>query len=184
VTTAFEVTRSHAAIGGTVTDSRSGAALAGATVEVLPLGVKASTGPDGFYGFLDLPPGTYSLRASLASPSSGYGSVTVGGVVVGTDPQGHPVLDGKASIALPPTRLIGIVKRADTQAPIAGAEVRVRTGGAVTRSNTLGQYVLTGVEAGAQSVRASAPGFATASVTITTVAGQDTSFDFALSAGQ
>ena len=184
MTTAFEVTRSRAAIGGTVTDLRSGAGLAGATVEVLPLGVRASTGPDGFYGFIDLPPGTYSLRVSLASLGSRYGSVTVDGVVVGTDAQGHPVLDGKANIALPPTRLIGTVKRADTQAPIAGAEVRTRTGGDVARSNNLGAYVLTGVEAGAQSVRASAPGLVTASVTITPVAGQDLSFDFALSAGQ
>ena len=60
----------------------------------------------------------------------------------------------------------------------------MRTGDAVTRSNTLGQYVLTGVEAGARSVRASAAGFTTASATVTPVAGQDLSFDFALSAGQ
>lgn len=49
---------------GTVEDSLSGRALAGATVELVPTERKATTGPDGLYRMSGLPSGTFQVRIS------------------------------------------------------------------------------------------------------------------------
>src|SRR5262249_49173319 len=141
----------------------SGAGIPGATVEVVGQGEQTQTRADGFYHFLDLPDGSYTLQAAAPGLGSRYAGVTVAGVLVAGDSAGRPVLDPRGDLGLPPTRLTGRVQRTGSLAPIARAEVRLRAGGVKTTSNNLGQYVLSAVEAGTQTVQTSASGFTTTS---------------------
>jgi outer membrane receptor protein involved in Fe transport len=62
---------------GRVTDAKSGAALAGATVMVDGTRHSGSTGNDGRYRLNEVPPGTYTLQARYIGFAPGSGSVTV-----------------------------------------------------------------------------------------------------------
>lgn len=172
--------RHRAAIGGYVSDAVSGIAIAGATVELAPTSLQTRTRPDGFYYFLDLPDGLYTLHAAAPALASRYGTVTATGVAVASDAAGRPIVDPKANLGLPPTQLTGVVRRSDTLAAIAYAEVRLRASNIKTRSSKLGQYVLPAVEAGTQTVQVSAPGFVTSSQAVTLGAGEETVVDFSL----
>jgi hypothetical protein len=176
----LEIWKHRAAICGYVRDASSGVGIPGATVVLVDPDVTTKTRADGFYHFLDLPNGSYTLQATAPAQGSRYAGVTVAGVAVASDAAGRPVLDPQGNLGLPPTRLSGRVQRADTLAPIARAEVRLRASGAKTMSNNLGQYALSAVEAGAQTVRISAPGFTTHSQSVTLGAGQNTVVDFNL----
>jgi CarboxypepD_reg-like domain len=57
---------------GTVSDARTGEKLVAANVVVQGANLGASTNLDGYFIILNIPPGTYRLRASLV----GYTSVT------------------------------------------------------------------------------------------------------------
>ena len=59
-------------IAGIVTDAQSGEKLLAANVTVEGLSTGAATNVDGFYAIVNVPPGTYRVRASLV----GYTSVT------------------------------------------------------------------------------------------------------------
>ncbi len=175
-----ELIRHRAAICGYVSDAVSGTGLAGATVELLPNGLQTETGADGFYYFLDLPDGLYTLHATALGFGSRYGMATNSGVAVASDSAGRPVFDPKGNLGLPPTRLAGQVQRSDTLAAIAYAEVRLCASNAKTLSNKLGQYAHSAVEAGTQTVQVSAPGFATNSQAVTLTAGQETLVDLSI----
>jgi hypothetical protein len=175
------ITVTHrAAICGYVSDAVSGEAIAGATVELVAQGLQAQTRDDGFYAFLDLPDGTYTLSASAPQLRSAYGTVTVAGVAVASDGSGRPVLDPKGNLGLQPTQLSGVVRRSDTMAPIAYAEVLLRASLVKATSDKVGQYIASAVEAGTQTVQASAPGFTLASQSVTLNAGQSTTTNFTL----
>jgi hypothetical protein len=176
----IEIIRHRAAICGYVRDANSGDAIAGATVEVVGQDTRTQTRFDGFYYFVDLPDGAYTLQATAPALGRRYAGVTVAGVTVADDGAGRPALDPKGNLALPPTRLSGRVQRADTLAPIARAEVRLPATGVKAISNNLGQYMLSAVEAGTQTVRISAPGFTTNSQSVTLSAGQNSVVDFTL----
>jgi len=178
--TTIETVRHRAAICGYVSDAVSGEAIAGATVELAAQGLQARTRDDGFYAFLDLPDGSYTLRASAPQLGSTYGTVTAVGVAVASDGSGRPVLDSRGNLALPPTKLSGVVRRSDTMAPIAYADVFLRASLVRTKSNKVGQYSASAVEAGTQTVQVSAPGFTAASQSVTLNAGQSTTTDFTL----
>ncbi len=66
---------------GVVTDASSGDPLPGVNVAITELGSGAATDPDGVYVILNVPPGTYALRASMI----GYADMTVTDVRVKID---------------------------------------------------------------------------------------------------
>jgi outer membrane receptor protein involved in Fe transport len=68
-------------IAGKITDAQTGEAVIGANVILVGTTLGASSNIDGDYFILNIPPGTYTLRAS----SVAYASVTVGGVQVTVD---------------------------------------------------------------------------------------------------
>ncbi len=68
-------------IAGSVTEQGHGEPLAGANVTVVGTRLGASTGPDGSYFILNVPPGVYDLRVTLI----GYASTTVKNVRVEVD---------------------------------------------------------------------------------------------------
>jgi hypothetical protein len=174
----------RASVCGYVRDASSNAGLGGAPVELVAEAVaRTNTRIDGFYAFLNLPDGSYTLRAAAPAMGSRYGTVIVTGVAVSRDGRGRPVLDPKGNLNLPPTRLTGLVRRSDTLAPIAFADVRLRASNVNTKSNKVGQYAVSAIEAGTQTVLASAPGFAAASRVVTLSAGQETVADFSLTPG-
>jgi len=177
-----ETVRHRAAICGYVSDASSGAGIAGATVELAAQGLQTQTRADGFYNFLDLPDGSYTLHATAPQLGSCYGTVTVAGVSVASDGEGRPLLDPKGNLGLRPTRLSGLVQRSDNLAPIAYADVFLRASNLKTKSDKLGQYVVSAVEAGTQTVQVSAPGFTTVSQSVSLNAGQNTAVDFKLTA--
>lgn len=178
-----ELIRHRAAICGYVSDAVSGTGIARATVELAPVALQTETRPDGFYYFLDLPDGLYTLHAAAPALGSRYGTVTTAGVAVASDSAQRPIFDPKGNLGLPPTRLAGLVQRSDTLAAIAYAEVRLRATNVKTRSRKLGQYALSAVQAGTQTVQVSAPGFVTISQAATLTAGQETVVNFSLTPG-
>ncbi len=68
-------------IAGTVRDAKSGEPLPGVNVLVEGTTLGAATGSDGSYFILNVPPGTYSVRAQMI----GYRPVVVAGVLVRVD---------------------------------------------------------------------------------------------------
>ena len=172
--------RHRAAIGGYVSDAVSGAAIAGATVELKPGGLETKTQGDGFYHYLDLPDGLYTLQAKAPALGTRYGTGTPTDVEVASDAAGQPKIDPKGNLALPPTRLTGVVRRSGTLAAIAYAEVRLRASNVKTRSSKLGQYAFSAAQAGTQTVQVSALGFVARSQPVTLRAGEETVVDFSL----
>lgn len=172
--------RHRAAICGYVRDANSGGGFVGATVELVGGEVRTETRVDGFYYFLDLPDGSYTLHATAPALSSRYADVTVTGVTVASDDLGRPAFDPLGNLGLPPTSVSGRVQRAGSLAPVAHAEVRLRASGVKATSNTLGEYVLSAIEAGTQTAQVSAPGLTTNSQGVTLDAGKNTVVDFTL----
>ncbi len=68
-------------IAGKITDAKTGEALIGVNVLVVGTTRGGSTDPDGEYYILNIPPGTYSLRASAV----GYAALTINDVKVLVD---------------------------------------------------------------------------------------------------
>lgn len=66
------------AISGTISETRGGPAVAGATVVVEGAGISTTTGADGSFAFTGVPAGTYSLVATRP----GYGASRLQGVAV------------------------------------------------------------------------------------------------------
>jgi hypothetical protein len=172
--------RHRAAISGYVSDAVSGAGIAGAVVTLEGQDQQTRTHADGFYYFLDLANGAYTLHAEAPALGSRYGSVTATGVSVASDSVGRPLFDPKGNLALPPTRLTGLVRRSDNLAPIAYADVQLRASRVTSKSNKLGQYVLSAVEAGTQTMQVTALGFTTISQPVSLIAGQSIVVDFNL----
>jgi hypothetical protein len=176
----IEIITHRAAICGYVSDGHSGEGLRGATVQLLAGGAETRTGADGFYSFLDLADGLYTLAAAAPQLGSRYGTVQVTAVAVARAADGRPLFDSKGNLGLPPTRLSGTVRRSDTLAPIAYADVHLRASRVHTKASPLGQYALSAVEAGTQTVEISAVGFMPVTQAVSLTAGQDTIVDFHL----
>ena len=153
---AFETFRHRAAIAGRVTDAQTGKPLPGARVAITS-GPEVFTAGDGFYRFLDLPAGTYTLTASLPGSGSRYGTES-GQVVLGEDLE-------TVDLELPATTVKGKVKDQAGQA-VRMAEVRVQGSGESAWSDAQGNYALSGVEAGARRIEVSARGFQKVSETV------------------
>jgi hypothetical protein len=101
---------------GTVTDSSNGNPIAGADINVSPLGASTTSGPDGHYSIL-LPVGTYDVTAS----AFGYVTQTANGVAItdgGTTTRDFP-LD-----PAPSHTVSGHVRDSDLN-PLANATVTI-----------------------------------------------------------
>lgn len=184
----WEIIRHRAAIAGRVTDAGSGGPLPGARIEITA-GPPAFTGrlallaqqhgsrweamaerpdrtraaTDGFFRFLDLPAGQYTLSAALPGEGSRYGTVAVQ-VALTADGEGNIPLE-TAVLALPATTVKGRVSdQSDTAVQMA--EVRVQGSGERTWSDAQGNYVLSGVEAGSRKLTIAARGFQSKSETV------------------
>ncbi|HEX5717921.1 MAG TPA: carboxypeptidase-like regulatory domain-containing protein [Thermoanaerobaculia bacterium] len=146
----------RASIAGRVTDAQTGKPLPGVRVEIAS-GPEVLTAGDGFYRFLDLPAGTYTLTASLPGSGSRYGTKSAP-VTLGEELE---IVD----LELPATTVKGKVKDQGGQA-VKMAEVRVQGSGESTWSDAQGNYALSGVEAGARRIAVSARGFQKVSETV------------------
>ncbi len=171
-----EIIRHRVAIAGWVTDEQSRKALEGVRVEItdqppafarrleahaLRLGERGKamtprpdrtrTAADGHFHFLDLPPGSYRLSASLPSAGSRYGEATAQ----------VPVEDGEvatAELALSPTTVKGRVLNNEDKG-VAMAEVRILGSGERVYSDGGGSYRLGGLETGRRRLEVTAQGY-------------------------
>jgi hypothetical protein len=99
---------------------------------------------DGLFYFLDLPDGSYGLRAAIPSRGRRCG-------VVETETKVSRDADGNLKIEflrlmLPSTLVKGKVTAADQPAGVALARVRVKGSGERAFTDAQGQYVITGIE--------------------------------------
>jgi Carboxypeptidase regulatory-like domain len=185
----WETARHRAALGGRVKDARTGEPLAAVRVEItagpaeftsrLTLLARqhgelwaalverldrTRTARDGFFRFLDLPAGQYTLSASLPGSGTRYGTATAK-VTLSAGGQGS-VSPGTVELALPATTIQGRI-RSTPNASVWMAEVRIQGSGERTWTNAQGHYVLSGVEAGARRLTISASGFRVKSEAVT-----------------
>lgn len=133
---------------GTVTDSTNNNPIAGAHIQVAPLGASTTTGPDGHYSIL-LPVGTYDVTAS----AFGYDDLTVNGVAI-TD--GGTTTRNFALDPSPSGSLSGTVMD-DASNPLANATVTI-LGTPIPPATTdaTGHYNFPTVPNGTYDVRAEA----------------------------
>jgi protocatechuate 3,4-dioxygenase beta subunit len=173
-------------ISGTVTDSVSGNALAGAKVYLRTGGVgggtlldSAVTSGTGTYSIDSVLPGNYRLVASAA----GHTTRTTMGVVVAA----APVTQNFQLVGLPAGIIIsGTVTDSVNGTPLAGAKVYLRTGGgggtlldsATAAAN--GTYSIDSVDPGTYRLVASAGGHTTKTVTGVVVAAAPVTQNFQL----
>jgi hypothetical protein len=158
---------------GTVTDSSTNLPIAGADIDVAPLGASTTTGPDGTYS-LTLPVETYDVTAS----SFGYVSQTANGVAItdgGTTTQDFaldPALSGSLS---------GTVTD-NASNPIENATVTI-LGTPIPPATTdaTGHYSFASVPEGTYNVKAEA-GRCNDPQTDSVVVSGDTTHDFSLPA--
>ena len=183
----WEIVRHTASIAGIIVDAVTQTPVPGALVAITsgPAGFEALiaalaadlgwsdqdarpdrrlTGPDGVYCFMDLPAGSYDLEISVPSMGSRYGTSTRNGVQVAAADAGKgPTWPAWAATAIQPTCVTGQVTRADTKAPIAGAQVWLHSDTNMALTDGNGTYLLSGLVAGTVAVEVAASGFSSAS---------------------
>jgi Carboxypeptidase regulatory-like domain len=98
---------------------------------------------DGCFYFLDLPPGTYTLTASLPNTGTRYGTVTTEALTVSRNTEGN-LQTAIAEIILPTTALTGTVTY--NNKPVNMARIQVEGSSTSAFSNAEGSYLLTGLE--------------------------------------
>ncbi len=178
---AVEEIRHRVAIAGSVTDSVSGRAIAGAIVELLDPPLQTFTREEGSFYFIDLPVGSYTLNISAPLFGTRYGVVNGLNILVQNTVDNQPILDSKARVRLTPTTLVGRVTRNDNNQPIERAIVQLRWSTVQTLTDKEGRYTLSGLLAGEPTVQASAKGFSTSIQKVVLTAGAETTANFSLS---
>jgi len=164
-----EKIRHQVAIAGKVTDKETGQTIGGAIVEIteMPepfktkLALKAlqygadwetlperpdrtRTAVDGYFYFVDLPDGNYTLTATLPGTSTRYDSAQTTAIVPSGDNEGKPKFT--ANIDLPPSGIKGQIKDPEGHS-VRTAKVQIQGSGEYTFSNDEGKYLLSGLEA-------------------------------------
>lgn len=183
-----EEVRHQVAIAGAVTDGKTRKAVEKARVEIIAGPVeftdkvqllssfngsqwalmteridRKQTQADGHFHFLDLPAGTYTLKAILPGSGSRYGEVQKNATVA-HDTDGNITM-ATADLSLPPTTLQGNITHGTD--PVTMVEVRIKGSGERTFSDGAGNYLLTAVETGQRAVAVSRQGFVPASQNVT-----------------
>jgi hypothetical protein len=191
-------------IAGRVTDEVSGAAIAGATIEVVdgpPAFEKkrqtlandpewerkaerldrTTSHSDGIFFLSKLPPGMYRLRVTPPPPSSRYETVETRQIEVAEtrDERGRIQLD-PADVALSPTRIHGQVTRGDSGDAVVGARVRLVGDYRVVRTDSQGRYALTDLVASSPTLEVSAVQFKPVRREVSLQAGQNLNVDVVL----
>jgi len=175
-----ETVRRRTAIAGRVTDFVTGQAIAGAIVELEGTKLRTQAGRDGFFHFVDLQKGAYTLIVSVPRAGSRYQTKEIEDVKVEDGPDGRPILDSKASVALSPTRLTGRVKGVRDGQPIEGAVVKLVGSEEKTLTDKEGKYMLSGLQACKPNVQVYSEGHVSKTMTVQLRAGQEGSADFGL----
>lgn len=127
---------------------------------------RSVTDPNGFFRYLDLPPGDYELGAVLAgtryAPATGSATVVMTGAT-------------RVDLALVPTALTGVVSSSAPAGPLAMARMRVVDSGEVAYTAADGSYTLSPLEPGTnRRIEISAQRHVTVTMTVTLAAGQTT----------
>lgn len=145
---------------GKVSDSATGLALAGVTIEATagsagPI-ASATTGADGSYSLSGLTPGAITITAAKAGYSSvsGSGSVVAGALVLFS-----PALQSTVGT------LKGQVVDATTNVPLAGVTVTVGASSITATTGNDGRFTVPGIAAGGYSVTFAQIGYATKAIT-------------------
>lgn len=175
----FTVTNT-ATLTGTVTNAVGGAAISGATVQVLQNGVSkgsTTTNGSGTYTFSSITAGVYDIQASATS----FGTALLNVVSI---PAGQTTTKNFSLGAA--GGVIGLVKDATSGSPISGATVTAYVGSAAvaattTNGNTGQNYTLAGLNAGSYLVLVTATNYVTQSFSGTPVtAGSNVTRNFSL----
>ena len=149
--------------------------------------LQTQTATDGSFTFLDLPDGSYTVRAALPAAGTRYAAATSATLTV-TCNQQHTISPARVELQMPPTALAGRVTAPDPQEqsiaalknlapngavtpapppapktiPIPMAKVQLQETGDYTYTNAAGEYCLTRLEASetkAWAIAVSAPGY-------------------------
>ena len=153
-------------ITGTVTDSASGFGIAGATVSYI--GGSTTTDPNGDYSLTDVSVGEHVVTVV----AGGYGSLSQSATVTAG---GTAILNFALS---PPGTITGQVTDSSNGIPIAGATITYNGGATTTDSN--GNYTVTSIASGTQTLSAAANGYTPSSQIVTVPAGGTATANFAL----
>lgn len=173
----WQIARQQVSIAGVVSDSETGATIAGAKVEITPttkgaLTRRTLTRADGLFVFIDLPQGDYSIAASLPHAGTRYGVISSEvSVISGRVPPNSPSLN--LTLRLPPTAVSGRII-GNQQEGVEFAKVQVHPSGETVFSDKKGNYVLTGLEAGSITIAVSAQGYQPKSEAASLTSGQKT----------
>jgi len=188
----WEIVRHQVAIAGRITSEFTGAPLAGSLVRItagpgefqerlallqkkwgaqwarkLDRYDQRQASSDGHYHFMDLPDGAYTLLASLPAMGSRYATEEAH-VSVTRDDEDRIEMS-IVDIVLSPTMIQGHIEKSSggENDEIAMAEVRISGSGERAFTNDDGNYRLIGVETGRRHLTASAPGYDSASASVT-----------------
>jgi hypothetical protein len=127
---------------------------------------QTATDRNGQFHWLDLPPGAYTLGASL--PGTRYAAATGTVTLVAT-------ALGTLDLVLAPTAVTGVVKAGSPAAPLAMARVRFADSDDVGYTAADGSYTLSPIEVGtARALEVSAQNFITTTRAVTLSQGQTT----------
>jgi PEGA domain. len=159
-------------ISGQVLDSATKNPIVGATVTVNPGGASALTGATGNFSF-SVAPGSYVVNASAPTYNGASQNVSVSGGQ-------HVVLTFKLVSITAYGSIAGTVLDAVTDAPIAGAIVRL-SNGLVRATDTNGDFSYSVVLNGTYTLTVSALGYATSSQPVTVKSGHTTNVRVLLS---
>jgi hypothetical protein len=164
--------RTGGPVGGVVTDTTTGAPLAGATVTFTDpndatQSDSTTTWYDGTYSFYGVPAGTYDVSVAGHLPRSQQETVAFNGTLHAD----LAVTDGAT--------LTGTVTETGGSTPIAGATVNATDAdGTVTATTGAdGSYTITGLEPGSVDVAATASGYVDSPDSFATVAAGSTATD-------
>lgn len=138
---------------------------------------RMTTGEDGFFHFMDLPDGVYTLSFSVPSAGQRYGTAQQDFTVTRD-------AEGNIALTIPPVEItptgvkglvLGHVAQGDpATTPLVMAQIAVLGSGEQARSGAGGGYSLLGLEPGQRRVSIAAQGYQATTLTTTIVAGQIT----------
>lgn len=159
---------------GGVYDSGTSLAIQGATVCVWPTGPCGATDSNGLYNLYNIPIGWYSVSASAGGYQSGGTDILI---TLGPSNELNFYLTSLQQYG----SVSGQVVSAVTAQGIGGASVCLASGSPCTSTDGSGNYTLSNVPTGAQTVRASAGGYTSLDQGVTVNANQTAQSNFVLS---